>query len=259
MMRFGFSLVVPVALGIVTLPALTQDAQSEKKAETGKKNETVDPSGTWRLEFDWRGQQIKDAYRLALGKDGRVTGKLHRGKQSFEIKNGKIKGDELSFVISGDFQGTEWVTNYVGKIAGDKLTGTVSLTYGDNSYDFPWTPKRSVEMEDVLGTWSILIPRRNGSAWNPTLVVAKDGDKHKGQYISTDGTRQEVTDLAVKDNQLTFRAVVERFGTKVVMTYTGRPYGPSIKDGTLDLNAGAAKVDFTATLTLEKKEQSAGE
>jgi pectate lyase len=114
-------------------------------------NMTVDPSGTWVREYDWYDARIEEVTRLNL-KDGKVVGTLSLNEAAYEIKNAKLKGNELSFSISSDYQGTEWTTSYTGIVKEDKIEGTVVLKVGDQSWDFAWIVKRSVQMDDVVGT-----------------------------------------------------------------------------------------------------------
>ncbi len=79
----------------------------------------VDPSGTWRREYDWYGTIIEEVIRLNLKEDGKVVGTLLRNDAASEIKNGKLKGNELSFSVSNDYQGTAWITSFTGIIKGD--------------------------------------------------------------------------------------------------------------------------------------------
>ena len=259
--HFGWMFIVSGVILANLLSASPQDpgedpAAAKKSTESSETKETVDPSGTWWFEIELRGRKFKDSYKLSLDKDGKVVGKVYRNDRIWEVEDGKVEGNELSFTVTGNFRDLEVTSKFNGKINGDEITGQGTVSAGDRLREFPWNAKRSVDMNDVVGTWNIRIPRNSGNAFTPSLVISKDGDNYKGQYTSSDGTIQEVTDLGVKDNQLTFTAVITRAGNEITMVYTGRPYGPNIKEGTLDLNGGAAEVAFTATLTEQKKKGS---
>ena len=105
---------------------------------------TVNPSGTWVREYDWNDARVEEVTRLNL-EDGKVVGTLSLNDAAYEIKNAKLKGNELSFSISSDYQGTAWTTSYTGIIKGDEINGTVVLKVGDQSWDFVWSVKRSVQ------------------------------------------------------------------------------------------------------------------
>ena len=83
---------------------------SAQKAPTPASKTTVDPSGTWRREYDWYDTRIEEVLRVTLKEDGTVVGTLSRNDAASEIKNGKLKGDELSFSVSNVYQGTTWTT-----------------------------------------------------------------------------------------------------------------------------------------------------
>ncbi len=109
---------------------------SAQEAHAPVSKTTVDPSGTWRREYDWYDTRIDEVIRLNLKEDGKVVGTLLRNDAASEIKNGKLKGNELSFSVSNDYQGTAWITMYTGIIKRDKIDSTVVLQVGDQSWDF---------------------------------------------------------------------------------------------------------------------------
>jgi peroxiredoxin len=228
---------------------MSSQAAEDKKA--------VDPSGTWRLEYDWDGTRIKDAFRLNLAKNGKVVGALHRGETVAEIRNGKIEDNNLSFSVSIDYEGTPWVTKYNGKINGDEIDGTVVLEVNDQSWDFQWKPKRSVMMEDVVGTWQFLIEAADGNTFEPTLQVSKDGEKYKSVYTSQQGAVLGVKGLRVEKNDLMFAISAELNGNTLKVDYRGRPYGDKIQ-GTLDYdiagNTGNGEFTAKRKRQQEKKE-----
>jgi pectate lyase len=131
-------LVAVLAVGQVAMFVSTQGAL----AQTSKT--TVDPSGTWLREYDWYDTRIEEVVRLNL-KDGKVVGTLSRNDVAYEIKDAKLKGSEMSFSVSNDYQGTTWTTLYSGIVEGDEINGTVVLKVGDQSWDFPWIVERSVQ------------------------------------------------------------------------------------------------------------------
>ena len=231
---------------LTTAPLPSVVVAQEAAAET-KEPKTVDPSGTWRLEYDWNGTRIKDAFRLNLAKAGKVEGALHRGETVAEIRDGMINGNDLSFSVSIEYEGTDWVTKYAGKIKGDEIEGTVVLEVNDQSWDFPWKPKRSVLMEDMVGTWQILINAQNGTVFEPTLQIAQDGEGYKSVYTSKQGAELDVKGLRVEKSHLLFTVNADLNGRTLKVDYKGRPYGDKMK-GTLAYEIGdnSGDNDFTA-------------
>ena len=83
-----------------------------------------DLNGKWNSEFDTQIGHLKYVYDLKVDGD-KVTGKALRDqegqKAETEITDGKIKGDEVSFVEPLKFQDNTLKIEYKGKIAGDEL------------------------------------------------------------------------------------------------------------------------------------------
>ena len=52
---------------------------------------------------------------------GKATGEVNGDKHTSELKDGKLKADEVSFVEAFAFQGNEISISYSGKIAGDEI------------------------------------------------------------------------------------------------------------------------------------------
>ncbi len=87
----------------------------------------ADVAGKWRAEFDT--QIGKQQYLYTLSVDGeKVTGKANSEiggeKREAQLTEGKLKGDEISFVELLNFQGNDLRIEYQGKIAGDEIKFT---------------------------------------------------------------------------------------------------------------------------------------
>ena len=92
----------------------------------------ADVTGKWTAEFDT--QVGPQKYVFELKADGaKVTGKAafeRMGqKGEAELKDGKLAGDDISFVEMLDFQGQAIAISYTGKVAGDEIKFT--RTVGD--------------------------------------------------------------------------------------------------------------------------------
>ncbi len=84
----------------------------------------ADVSGKWKAEFDTQvgPQKYSFAFKVA-GETLTGTASFERMGQTgqVELKEGKVKGDEISFVEPMDFQGTEVRIEYTGKVTGDEI------------------------------------------------------------------------------------------------------------------------------------------
>src|ERR1041385_4418683 len=84
----------------------------------------ADVTGKWNSEFDTQIGHLKYTYELKA--DGeKLTGKAFRElegtKTTIELVEGKIKGDEVSFVEPLKVQEQEIRIEYKGKLAGDEI------------------------------------------------------------------------------------------------------------------------------------------
>jgi hypothetical protein len=89
--------------------------------------EAADVSGKWKSEFDTQIGHLKYTYELKA--DGeKITGKAFRDlegtKTTIELVEGKIKGDEISFVEPIKVQEQEIRIEYKGKLDGDEIKFT---------------------------------------------------------------------------------------------------------------------------------------
>jgi len=198
------------------------------RADDGKK--VVDPSGTWRWEHDAGGETIKDVLKLNF--DGaKVTGTYKGRRNPIEIKNGKMEGDKLSCDFGVEFDGRKIVVKFKGKIKGDEVDGTVAIESDNDSREFPWKAKRSVEVSDVVGTWKMQIKTSNGNSLTPKLTLSQEDKKKKlkGIYESTNAdVKLDVKEIQVKDNQLSFIITGEFDGNTLTAKYTVQPRGDKL-------------------------------
>lgn len=138
---------------------------------------------------------------------------------------------------------------FEGTAAKDELTGSVRASAAEGSRDLPWTATRSVQADDVVGTWKMRIDA-NGNILEPLVTISKDGDSLKASYASVTDSGQEIRidakGVKVEKNQLCFGIETEFQGTNIKADYKGRPYGDKI-EGTIEyvLGGNAGEIDFT--------------
>lgn len=212
------------------------------------------PSGTWKRSYEWEGTSVEEVVRINLKSDGKVAGTLARNEDAKQIKDGEFKDGKLSFSVSDEFQGATWTTRYSGSIKGDEIdSGTVTLSGDGQSYDWPWTPTRSVGLEDVVGKWQFTIETDDGNVLEPTLELSKEGDKFKPVYTSMQGMVIPVEKLRVEKNDLMLTINAEFDGGTLKVDYKGRPYGDKL-NGKLDydMNGQTGELDFKAKRSSSK-------
>ena len=115
---------------------------------TRAQDKKADANGTWTWTTPGRNGGPDRKMSLKLKAEGdKVTGKLSapaRGGEvrETEIKDGQIKGDEVSFKIVRQVNGNEMTTKYHGKISGDTLKGKVEFERNGESQSRDWEAKR---------------------------------------------------------------------------------------------------------------------
>lgn len=133
-------------LTALTLAAFTLGATAFVQAQDKK----ADPSGTWTWSTAGRDGGTPRQSTLKLKVDGeKVMGTLTTpGRQggdprSTDIENGKLKGDEISFTITREFNNNKMVQKYQGKIAGDSIKGKVEFERNGQTQSRDWEAKRA--------------------------------------------------------------------------------------------------------------------
>jgi len=136
------SLLTAVTCAVLGLTAITQAQAQDKKA---------DPSGTWTWSTPGRDGGTPRVSTLKLKAEGeKVTGSISvpgQGGQAREaqIENGKLKGDEISFSVTREFNGNKMTSKYTGKVAGDVIKGKIETERDGQSRSRDWEAKKSTE------------------------------------------------------------------------------------------------------------------
>jgi len=87
-------------------------------------------AGKWKSELPARdGTPQVTIYTFKVDGD-KLTGTISGRQSDTAISEGKISGDEISFVVVRSMGGEERKIQYKGKVVGDELK--LSITFGDN-------------------------------------------------------------------------------------------------------------------------------
>ena len=135
------SLIKVVTCAILALGAVAQTQAQDKK---------VDPSGTWKWTRPGRNGGADQELSLKLKLDGdKVTGTLTQPQggqtRDVEIKDAKLKGDEISFTTSVERGGNTTTSKYSGKISGDTLKGKIETDRNGQATSRDWEAKRAAD------------------------------------------------------------------------------------------------------------------
>ena len=102
----------------------------------------ADISGNWKATADFGGQTMERTFTFKVDGNklsGETTSSM-MGKST--ITDGKVEGDNVSFIITVRFQENEAKLNYKGKVnaAGNEIKFTVEGIQGGNTVE--WNAKR---------------------------------------------------------------------------------------------------------------------
>ncbi len=102
----------------------------------------ADIAGTWKATAEGPNGTIERTFVFKV--DGnKLTGETTSamlGKST--ITDGKVDGDNLSFTITADFQGTEMKLSYKGKVSGADLHLTSERAGDGGGQSIEWTGKK---------------------------------------------------------------------------------------------------------------------
>jgi hypothetical protein len=93
--------------------AATAQAQDKK----------IDVTGTWKTSFTNQNGQVRQTTIKLKVEGEKLTGTVSGRQNDTAIEEGKIKGDEISFQVTREFNGTKVITKYTAKVSGDMLKG----------------------------------------------------------------------------------------------------------------------------------------
>ncbi len=101
----------------------------------------ADVTGKWTAQVPGRGGQTRETTFNFNAEGEKLTGTMSGPQGDIQISDGKISGDDISFVVTMSFGGNEVKLTYKGKVAGDEIKFTRTREGSDQSQEF--TAKRA--------------------------------------------------------------------------------------------------------------------
>ena len=192
----------------------------------------ADITGKWKADFETQIGHLKYVYDLKAD-DEKVTGKAFRDregeKSEIELTDGKLKGDDISFVETVKFQGQDIRIEYTGKVAGDEIKFTRKV--GDFATTEMVAKREKETAVSVAGKWRAEFDTQIGK--QKYLYDFKvDGDKLTGRAvgdINGEKSDTEITHGKVNGAEISFLETVKFQGQDVPINYTGKVLGDEIK------------------------------
>jgi hypothetical protein len=131
-MQRTFTSLIQTAVCLVLVLGLPAMAQDKK----------VDPNGTWKWSFTGQNGQSRET-TLTLKLDGdKLTGKISGRGGETDIEEAKLKGEDISFQVTREFNDNKFTTKYVGKISGDTIKGKTETERDGQTRSRDWEAKR---------------------------------------------------------------------------------------------------------------------
>ena len=115
----------------------------------------ADPTGTWTWSAPGRGGaggggggQPRTITAKLKAEGEKVTGTVSGGgrpggqARETDIEDGKLKGDEISFKVTREFNNNKFTQKYNGKIDGDTIKGKMEFERNGEPVSRDWEAKR---------------------------------------------------------------------------------------------------------------------
>ncbi len=111
-------------------------------ANVHAQDKKIDPTGKWSYTSPGRdGATRTNSFTLKLV-DGKLTGAVSGRQQETPIEDAVIKGDEVSFKVTREFNGNKMVSKYTAKISGDTMKGKTSSDRGGETREREFEAQR---------------------------------------------------------------------------------------------------------------------
>lgn len=102
----------------------------------------IDFTGTWKSSFTNQDGQVRESTFKLKAEGEKLTGTISGRNNDTAIDEGKIKGDEISFKVTREFNGNKMVISYSGKVSGDTITGKSESERDGEKRSRDWVAKR---------------------------------------------------------------------------------------------------------------------
>ncbi len=124
--------VAKLVAALLVVVAFGANAQEQK----------LDLNGTWKSSFTNQNSQVRETTFKFKVEGDKVTGTISGRNNDTAIEDGKLKGDELSFQVTREFNGNKMVIKYTGKVSADTITGKSESERDGQTRSRDWTAKR---------------------------------------------------------------------------------------------------------------------
>jgi hypothetical protein len=104
----------------------------------------ADVSGKWVAQVPGRNGNTNETTITLKADGGKLTGTISGRQGDTAISDGTVKGDDISFTVTREFQGNTIKMLYKGKVSGDEIKFTRTIEGGQgNMPAVEFTAKRA--------------------------------------------------------------------------------------------------------------------
>jgi hypothetical protein len=150
-----------------------------------------------------------------------------------------VKGDEITMVLTIQFQGQDMKITYTGKITKDGMKGEADFG-GLASGEWSAVPHKEGAMSgpppqssaNISGVWSFTVETSQGSG-SPTFTFKQEGETLSGTYKGQFG--EAPLSGTVKGSDISFKIKINAQGQEIEILYTGKIESATSMKGTAKL------------------------
>jgi hypothetical protein len=201
-------------------------------AGLGNSLRAADAAGKWKSEFTTQIGPMKYTYNLKTD-DGKVTGQAIRERDgetaTNQITEGKITGDDISFVEQSKIQDQDIRIEYTGKITGDEMKLTRKV--GDfGTIDIVAKREKAPASVTIAGKWQSDFDTQIGLQ-KYVYEFKLDGENLTGTAAHDLNGEKATADIKgkVTGGDITFTEPFKFQDQTIDITYTGKINGDEIK------------------------------
>ena len=197
--------------------------------------------GTWDMVVE--SPQGKRPSTLVIKQEGDKLSAVVKGARGERpLDSITLKGDEITMVMKVQFQGSDMVITYTGKVEKEMMKGKADfggLAEGDWSATPhkegaapttmagpATTPASPAPAGNITGTWNGTVETSQGTG-SPTFTFKQEGEKLTGNYKGQLGEAPLTGTL--KGNDISFSFKLNFQGEEFTITYTGKVEGNNMK------------------------------
>lgn len=176
--------------------------------EAQRKTRPEDVVGTWNLVIEAEGQVFEPTAVVTLDGDELKIKYLTDEFGDHDAIDVKLADNKLQGKVAVEAPEGGITLTFITMPRGDKMTGEVEYELGDIVGSAEVEGEREAPAADPVGTWNVVI-EAEGQIFEPTMVVTRDGDDFKVEYLTDEFGDHEAIDVKLDGDKLTFTIAVE--------------------------------------------------